>query len=267
MIDAHCHLQEFENPGKVIEGLDAVICCGAGVESSRKAVKLAKQYKEVYATVGIHPEENSKSEIRSSKQILKSKLLKLLKHPKVVAVGECGLDFTPETSEEEKNAQRELLIFNIDLAKETGLPLVIHCRNAFDDIFKLLDRTGLHLVRSADRPRNNPYDLLAVQMHCFTGNMEQMRECVKRGWYISLGGIVTFKSNHALRDVAKAVPEDKLLIETDAPYLAPEPVRGSRNTPVNVKIVAAKIAEVRNSSINQIEEITVQNARRLFGIA
>ncbi len=254
MIDAHCHLQEFENPGEVIEGLEAVICCGAGVESSRKAVELAQKYDEVFATVGVHPEERNNRD--------KSALMELLKQPKVVAVGECGLDFTPETSEEEKNAQRELFKFNLDLAKETGLPMVIHCRNAFEDIFKLLDRTGLHLVRSADRPRNNP----SVMMHCFTGNMEQARECVRRGWYISFGGIITFKNSHALREVAKEVPEDKLLIETDSPYLAPEPIRGSRNEPKNVKIVAAKIAEVRGTSINQIEEITVRNTRRLFGI-
>lgn len=247
MIDAHCHLQEFEDPGEVISGLEAVICCGAGVESSERAVEIAQKYKSVYATVGIHPEENSKSKILSSKQILKSKLLNLLKLPKVVAVGECGLDFLPETREEEKSTQRELFKFNVDLAKEAELPLVVHCRNAFTDVFEIVD-----------------YE--KVQMHCFTGNIEQMHKCVKRGWYISFGGIVTFKSSHALREVAKAVPEDRLLVETDSPYLAPEPVRGSRNEPKNVKIVAAKIAEVRGASINQIEMVTSGNARQFFGI-
>ena len=107
-------------------------------------------------------------------------------------------------------------------------------------------------------------DLDRVQMHCFTGNMEQMQECVRRGWYISLGGIVTFKSSHELREGVKAVPDDRLLVETDAPYIAPEPVRGSRNTPQNVKIVAAKIADVKGTSINRIEAITTKNAKRLF---
>mgnify|MGYP001595787379 FL=1 len=254
MIDAHCHLQEFESPGEVIVGLEAVICCGSGVKSSRIAVELAQRYKEVYATVGVHPEEiNDRDE---------KELRKLLKMPKVVAVGECGLDFSPETREEEKSDQRELFKFNIDLAKETGLPLVVHCRNAFVDIFQIFDRMGSHPSRSADRKGNDPL----VMMHCFTGNTEQMQECVRRGWYISLGGIVTFKSSHDLRNVAKVVPKDKLLIETDAPYLAPEPVRGCRNEPKNVKIVAAKISEVRSTSINQIEEMTVRNTRRLFGI-
>ena len=183
--------------------------------------------------MGVHPEDiNDRDE---------KELRKLLKMPKVVAVGECGLD---TGSDEEV----DLFKFNIELAKETGLPLVVHCRNQFEKVFEALD---------LDR----------VQMHCFTGNMEQMQECVRRGWYIGLGGIVTFKSSHELREVAKEIPEDRLLIETDAPYLAPEPVRGSRNTPQNVKIVAAKISEVRGTSINQIEEITTQNARRLFGLS
>lgn len=232
MIDAHCHLQEFENPVEAMAGLEAVICCGSGVKSSQKAVELASKHKEVFATVGVHPEDIDDRD--------ESELRKLLKMPKVVAVGECGLD----TGSDE---EIELFKFNIKLAREMGLPLVVHCRNQFEKVFGTLD---------LDR----------VQMHCFTGDVDQMQECVKRGWYISFGGIVTFKSSHELRNVAKEVPEELLLIETDAPYLAPEPVRGSRNEPKNVKIVAAKIAEVRGTSINQIEEVTTKNARRLFGI-
>lgn len=243
MIDAHCHLQEFEDIQAVVSNaskasISGMICCGADLESSEKAIEIASQFSNVWATVGVHPEGNQSSKFKS--QNLKSKLLNLLDRPKVVAVGECGLD--TDSAEEV-----ELFKFNIELAKETGLPLVVHCRNQFEKVFEVLD-----------------YD--KVQMHCFTGNMEQMLECVRRGLYISFGGILTFKSSHDLREVAKATPEDKLLIETDAPYLAPEPVRGSRNTPANVKIVAAKLAEVRNTSINQIEEITTRNARQLFGL-
>lgn len=232
MIDAHCHLQEFENPSGAIAGLEAVICCGSGVKSSQKAVDLASKYKEVFATVGVHPEDIDDRD--------EAKLRRLLKMPKIVAVGECGLD---TGSDEEV----ELFKFNIKLARETGLPLVVHCRNQFEKVFEVLD-----------------YD--KVQMHCFTGNLEQMQECVKRGWYISFGGMVTFKSSHNLREVVKSVPEERLLIETDAPFLAPEPVRGTQNEPKNVKIVAAKIAEVRSTSINQIDEVTTRNARLLFGL-
>jgi len=243
MIDAHCHLQEFEDLEAMIgnagnAGITGMICCGAGMESSQRAVELASKYKEVFATVGVHPEE--RGDLRIKNYELRIKLLNLLKQPKVVAVGECGLD---TDSEEEV----ELFKFNIELARETGLPLVVHCRNQFEKVFEVLD-----------------YD--KVQMHCFTGNMEQMQECIRRGWYISLGGIVTFKSSHELREVAKEIPEDRLLIETDSPHLAPEPVRGTRNVPINVKIVAAKVAEIRNTSINQIEEVTVRNTRRFFGL-
>ena len=239
MIDAHCHLQEFENPGEVIAGLEAVICCGAGVESSRRATEIAQKYEKVFATVGVHPEEmNDGDEIE---------LEKLARRPKVVAVGEAGLDYTNETTEEEKGRQRELFKINLRLGEKMRLPLVVHCRNAFDDIFKMVD-----------------YE--KVQMHCFTGDMEQMQECVRRGWYVSFGGIITFKNSRGLREVAKAVPDDKLLIETDAPYLAPEPVRGSRNTPENVKIVAEFLAGLRSTSINQIDEVTSKNARQFFGI-
>jgi len=243
MIDAHCHLQEFEDLEAMIgnagnAGITGMICCGAGMESSQRAVELASKYKEVFATVGVHPEE--RGDLRIKNYELRIKLLNLLKQPKVVAVGECGLD---TDSEEEV----ELFKFNIELARETGLPLVVHCRNQFEKVFEVLD-----------------YD--KVQMHCFTGNMEQMQECIRRGWYISLGGIVTFKSSHELREVAKEIPEDRLLIETDSPHLAPEPVRGTRNVPINVKIVAAKVAEIRNTSINQIEEVTGRNTRRLFGL-
>ncbi|MEK7155055.1 MAG: TatD family hydrolase, partial [Patescibacteria group bacterium] len=211
------------------------------VKSSQKAVELASKYKEVFATVGVHPEEREEIK-RLSDEETKKLFLKLYNHKKVVAIGECGLD----TGSDE---EMELFKFNIELAKETKLPLVVHCRNQFEKVFQVLSARGQGL---------------SVQMHCFTGGMEQMRECVKRGWYISLGGIVTFKSSHGLREVAKEIPEDKLLIETDSPYLAPEPIRGTRNMPINVKIVAAKIAEVRSTSINQIEKITSENCRRLF---
>jgi len=143
-----------------------------------------------------------------------------------------------------KGDDTELFKFNINLAKETGLPLVVHCRDAFDGIFETLD-----------------YD--KVQMHCFTGNEEEMRECVKRGWYISFGGILTFKKSEELRRVARLVPEDKILAETDSPYLAPEPVRGSRNTPANVKYVLSCLAEIRGTDM---ERIISENARRLFRI-
>lgn len=228
MIDSHCHLYEVPEVEWVNNGLGAMICCGADLESSRRSIDLARKYLNVYATVGKHPEGGCEFDER-----LKS----LARKSKVVAVGECGLD----TGSEE---EIKLFKFNINLAKEAGLPLVVHCRNQFKKVFEVLD-----------------YE--KVQMHCFTGNEEEMRECVRRGWYISFGGILTFKNSHNLRAVAKLVPEDRLLIETDSPYLAPEPVRGIKNIPTNVKYVLACLENIRGKNM---EEITSENTRRLFKI-
>ena len=230
MIDSHCHLYEIPEEEWVDNGLEAMVCAGADVETSEKAIELAEKHPNVYATAGIHPEGMGKLRDLSA-------LLEMTKKPKVVAVGECGLDTGSE-------AEIELFKFNINLAKETGLPVVVHCRNMFDRVFEVLN-----------------YD--KVQMHCFTGNEEEMRECVRRGWYISFGGILTFKKSEYSREVARLVPEDKLLIETDSPYLTPEPVRGTRNTPVNVKYVLDCLTKVRGT---RVEQITSENARRLFGL-
>ena len=238
MVDAHCHLYEIDNLGS-LEELSLVICAGAGIETSKKAVEFTKRFEKVYATAGIHPEEGN--------NVDEEELKKLLGENKVVAVGECGLDYYKKTTEEEKVRQGELFKLNIRLAKEKKMPLVVHCRNAFEEIFKMLD-----------------YDM--VQMHCFTGNDEQMRECVKRGWYISFGGILTFKNDRGLRGVAKNVPEDRLLTETDSPWLSPEPFRGEKNTPIRVKYVLECLAQTRGQDQNLLADRIEENTRKLFGI-
>ncbi len=218
-------------------GLTAMICCGAGVESSRKAIELAARHKNVFATVGVHPEE-------MNERLDSSLLLRMTRDKKVVAVGECGLDSDNE-------AEVELFKTNINLAKETGLPLVVHCRNQFEKVYEILKNYELGI-------RN--YGM----MHCWTGNEEWMRKFVDMGWYISFGGILTFKNSHDLRTVAANVPEDRLLIETDSPYLAPEPKRGTKNIPENVRLVAGVLARTRNVPIGRIEEVTTRNAMELF---
>lgn len=245
MIDAHCHLQDLDNIDAELQrckaaGITTVICNGYDLESSKKAIGIAEKYEGVFATVGIHPKENLKSQIPNPNEFFK-----LTSHKKVVAVGECGLDYTPETREKEKREQREMLKFNLELARQTKLPLVIHCRNGFSEIFNIVN-----------------YD--KVQMHCFTGNMEQMQECVRRGWYMSFGGIVTFKASHDLREVVKQVPDNRLLIETDSPYISPEPVRGQRNFPVNLIYIAKLIAQLRSTTVDNIDKLTTANTYSLF---
>lgn len=238
MIDAHCHLDGFQ-PGDIDAMVQRfkgeMIASGAGVESSRKAVEMAQKYSNVYATVGIHPEAVNESRITNHE--LWIELENLLKMPKVVAVGECGLDLGGE-------AEEELLKMHVGLAHELDLPLVIHNRHQDEGI--------LRLVRGR------------VMMHCFTSDMEMMKKCVARGWYISFGGIITFRKSGYLREVAGEVPEELLLCETDSPYLAPEPVRGSMNKPENVKIVIQKLAEVRGRRFEEMERITSANAKRFF---
>ncbi len=241
MIDAHCHLNEFENIEETISqakqsGVTKFISCGTNLVTSKTAIALAEKFDEVYSTVGIYP-----GELR----IETTEFLDLVKHPKVVAIGECGLDYTADTTNEQKIKQHKLLKFNIDLAQETRLPLVVHCRNAFDDVFRLVN-----------------YD--QVQMHCFTGNVQQMKQCINRGWYISFGGIVTFKNSHELREVAKQVPEEKILIETDSPYLSPEPFRGQPNKPANARIVAEALAKIKQTSVSEIDALTTANTQQLF---
>ncbi len=227
MTDAHCHLQDLESFD--VSGLKFVICAGFDIKSSKKAIQIAQMFPNVYAAVGIHPESNDNF----------LEIEKLVKFPKVVAIGECGLD-------SDDPRELDLLKLHVDLAKEHDLPLVIHNRNQDKNILNILG------------------DYSKVMMHCFTGNEEFMKECVSRGWYISFGGILTFKRSEYLREIAKLVPENLLLIETDSPYLAPEPHRGSQNRPKNVKIVAELLAKLRGTSINQIEEITDNNCKRLF---
>ncbi len=244
MVDAHCHLFEAKDVGAEVQrfkdiGGTAILCCGSDLESSRKSIELSEKYPDVYAAVGVHPESVTK--VPESEDYLK------IVKDKVIAIGECGLDYRSGMTAQEKEFQKDLLLFNIALAEKTKLPLVVHCRAAFEDLFKVLDYSK-------------------VQMHCFTGNIDQMQECVKRGWYISFGGILTFKSSHELREVAKQVPEDRLLIETDSPYLAPEPVRGTVNTPANVKIVAQTLASVRGTSVEEIDRITSANFAKLFSV-
>lgn len=238
MIDAHCHLDspQLGDIGAMVQGFKGeMVTSGAGIESSQRAVEIAQKYPNVYATVGIHPEEIliSKSEILNKFKIIKD----LVSKPKVVGIGECGLDQGGE-------AEETLLKMQVDLAEEMDLPLVVHNRHQDEGIVRLV------------RGR--------VMMHCFTSDMEFMKKCVEKGWYISFGGILTFKKSGYLREVAREVPEELVLCETDSPYLAPEPIRGSVNKPENVKMVIEKMAEIRGKSWEEMERITTENARRLF---
>jgi TatD DNase family protein len=249
MIDVHCHLTDSryrDNEMSEIAGSGVkIITAGTSLEDSIKAVQLAEGYSDVWAVVGIHPENSYESGVMSYE--IKQKLRKLINNKKVVGIGEVGLDFRLETKPEEKKKQKELFEAMVRLAEETRLPIVVHNRNADEDILRILNgiKTG-------------------VLMHCFTRGREFMQKCAERGWYMSFGGLVTYENNPRMKVVVSELPAELLLLETDAPYSVPVGGKGDINTPVNVKIVAEEIAKIRGMTIRDVDELTSANAGRLF---
>ncbi len=245
MIDAHCHLNDSQFDGEVEHiianaksvGVRGFICNGSDLETSIKCLNIAKNHDEVFATAGIHPEVLANTSLSPT---LEKELLTLAQDPKVVAIGESGLD-NPHP------AQIELFEFNIQLAKKTNLPLVVHCRNAFEEVYSAIKNSQV-----------------TVQMHCFTGSWDWAKKFLDLGCYLSFGGIVTFKSSQQLRDVVTQVPPDRLVIETDSPYISPEPLRGQRNTPANLPIIGKLIAQLRGIDLMELDQLTSANASSLF---
>jgi TatD DNase family protein len=249
-IDTHCHVydEKMESDDRVSiaqareAGVDKMIVIGTDLDTTTSAIDIANRHDGVWATVGLHPHD--------AKNGLDG-LVELIDSPKVVGIGECGLDYYYDHSD--RAVQREMFAAQIALANEHRLPLVIHTRSAWADTFDVLDACGT--------PERTIF-------HCFTGDVEEARDCVERGAYLSFSGIVTFKNADDIRRAAAWCPSDRLLVETDAPFLAPVPHRGKPNQPALVPIVGAFIAEVRSISVDECAEITTQNACLAFpGIA
>jgi TatD DNase family protein len=253
LFDTHAHLnaiQYEEDRVEVIkrareDGVSHIVVVGFDKETINGAMKLAEQYDFIYAAVGWHPVDaiDLKDE---DLQWIES----LASHPKVVAIGETGLDYHWDKSP--KDVQKEVFRKQIALAKKVNLPIIIHNREATEDIVKILIEEDAKVVGGI--------------MHCFSGSIEVAKQCVDMNFYISFGGPVTFKNAKKPKEVAKVVPLDRLLIETDCPYLTPHPYRGKRNEPAYVKLVAETIAELRGLSFEEISKKTSDNARRVFGI-
>jgi TatD DNase family protein len=210
-----------------------------------RAMELIEQYEFLYASIGWHPVDAIDMKDEDLAWIEE-----LSNHPKVVAIGEMGLDYHWDKSP--KDVQKEVFRKQIHLAKKVKLPIIIHNRDATQDIVDILREEGAEEVGGI--------------MHCFSGSPEIAQECVDMNFYISLGGPVTFKNAKKPKEVAKEIPLEKLLIETDCPYLAPHPNRGKRNEPAYVKLVAEQIAELKEVSLEEVENITTENAKKLFNI-
>lgn len=256
--DAHCHLQDqflsggAEVVGDALEtlsrayeaGVDRVVVIGTEANTSKEALAITELGGpvEIYATVGLHP-HSALEPLGPIEEMARAG------HPKLVGIGECGLDYFYEHSPRE--AQREVFAAQIHLALELDLALVIHARDAFDDLFDVLRSEGI--------PER-------TVIHCFTGNPDEVQGCLELGCDISVSGVVTFKNAELLREAVRLVPLERLHVETDSPFLAPVPYRGKKNEPAYVTVVGEFVAELRGESFTVVRQATAANTARLFGL-
>ncbi|KMY48148.1 TatD family hydrolase [Peribacillus loiseleuriae] len=253
LFDTHVHLndKQFEEDlEEVIQrtkenGVSNVVVVGFDRPTITRAMELVEEYDFIYAAVGWHPVDA----IDMTDEDLQW-IEELAAHSKVVAIGEMGLDYHWDKSP--KDIQKDVFRKQINLAKKVKLPIIIHNREATADIIEILKEENAHEVGGI--------------MHCFSGSPEIAKECVEMNFYISLGGPVTFKNAKKPKEVAAEIPLDRLLIETDCPYLAPHPFRGKRNEPAYVKLVAEQIAEIKEITLEEVAKATTWNAKKLFGI-
>lgn len=251
MIDTHCHLdllkkEDLEETLKD-EGLECLITVGYDRKTIKNAIRLSEEKDHVFCAIGFHPHEADK--VREEDFEWLKELA--TKHPKVKALGEMGLDFYKDYSDRKK--QEEVFRRQIAIARELGLPIVVHSRDAEEETIRILRE-------------EKAYEVGGV-MHCFTGSYEFMKACVDLGFYISYSGIITYPNAQALREVVKKTPTYRLLIETDAPFLAPQPVRGKPNKPPYIRHTAEILAQlIPNSSFEDVERMTSENAKLLFNL-
>lgn len=253
LIDTHTHI-DMENFADRFDevmqtakdyGVEKVVIPGVEPSGFDRIIKLCEEYPDVYGAVGVHPEE-----LNSYNEEAENKIKELLKHKKIIAVGEIGLDYYWDKSQIEK--QKEIFERQILIAKQAQKPILVHDREAHLDSFEILKKSNAAEI--------------GVVMHCFSGSPEFAQQCINEGFYIALGGVVTFKNAKKVKEVAKTVPLDKLLLETDAPYMTPVPFRGKENQPAYVKFVAEEIAQLRGVSFEEIAEATTANAKKLLKI-
>ena len=251
LFDTHAHLNDraFDTDREELiqslpqQGVGIIMNPGCNLEDSRLSVKLAEQYPFVYAAVGSHPD--SADEVNEN---VIAEYRKLCCHDKVKAIGEIGLDYHYEDIP--RQLQKKAFLMQMELARETGLPVIVHERDAHED--------GMAIVK--DFP-----DVTGV-FHCYSGSAEMARQLVELGWYIGFTGVLTFKNARKAIETAQSIPIDRIVLETDCPYMAPEPFRGKRNHPGYLYRMAEKLAEIRGMTVEEIRQITTENGKRLYGI-
>jgi TatD DNase family protein len=254
LVDTHCHLDmEPYSPdlAEVIErsrlkGVEKIVTIGIDLESSQKAISLAEQHPGIYATVGIHPHN-----VTDLEDSIYEDLAMLADHPKVVGFGEIGMDLYYDHAPEDR--QRQHFDRQVELAKKLALPLVVHDRDAHSQVLAILRE-------------QHPFPAGGV-MHCFSGDNRFAREILELGLLISITGVVTFRKSTILQEVVREVPLDRLILETDGPYLTPEPRRGRRNESSLLLFTAARVAELKGLSLDEVAGATTLNAEKLFGLS
>lgn len=255
MIDTHCHLHssEFDNVRKDLilelqEQNIEIILVGTSIEDSKKAIELSQQYDFMYSSIGIHPHEYENINLEHA--ILE--IENMIDIDKVVALGECGFDFYYHLSDEVKNKQEALFRLHLDMAVKYNKTVIIHTRDSFEDTYRVLSE----------------YEGLTIILHCFTGdkNWVDKFNTLNHSIYFSFSGIITFKNTELIQNSVRATPIDRLLVETDSPYLAPVPHRGKQNTPLFLSHNIDKIAELLSLNPSDISKILDQNAKQAFGI-
>ena len=227
------------------QNIEYVINVGSNLETTNKSIELAKQYDYIYAAIGVHPSDVEELD-ESSYDVLE----KAAKFEKTVAIGEIGLDYYWDKELGVQEKQREWFKRQMLLAKEHNLPVIIHSRDAAEDTMRVMKE-----VKAEEIPG---------VIHCYSYSVEMAKEFIKMGYYIGIGGVVTFKNAKKLKEVAAEIPLERILLETDCPYMAPEPHRGERNSSLYLPYVVEKLAEIRNISKEEIISTTNQNARKLF---
>ena len=252
IIDTHCHLNDealYKDLDNVINrarnaGVEKMVVVGWDEASSKLAIQIAEQYDFIYAVIGFHPEN-----IFDINDDILYKTLELYKHPKVVGIGEIGLDYHWTKEPEKRELQKEYFIKQIDFANKVGLPISIHSREAFNDTLEILK---IH------KPQYGGV------MHCYSGSVENINDIINLNLHIGLDGPVTFTNSKTPKEVAEEVPLEKLVVETDCPYLSPHPLRGTVNEPANISLIVDEIANIRKMSKKHLLEVLYQNSCELF---
>ncbi len=249
LVDTHAHIydKQFkpdfdEIIDRISKELEFIVSIGYDLESSEKSVNLAEKYPFIYGVVGVHP-----TDIKKYNDAVERKLEELAGNEKVVAIGEIGLDY--HWMEDPKEIQEEIFRRQMELSRRVGLPVVIHTRDAMEDTVKILE----------------DYKDIGGIMHCYPGSYETAEKLIDR-YYFGIGGVVTFKNNKVTKETVKKLPIEKIVIETDCPYLTPEPFRGKRNEPVYVRYIAEEIARIKEMSLEKVIEITTENAKKVYNI-